>query len=46
MLAYDAGYFDNGQLVRFNLITLAAAAAMVVFVALPWWSFVGLPGGH
>ncbi len=45
LLAYDRGYFSPGQLARFNLITLAAAAAVVVLVALPWWSLVGLPGG-
>ena len=43
LLAYDRGYFSAGQLARFNLITLLAAAAVVVFVALPWWSLVGLP---
>ena len=44
LLAYDRGYFSAGQLARFNLITLLLAAAVVVFVALPWWSIVGLPG--
>jgi len=46
LLAYDRGYFSGGQLARFNAITLAAAAAVVVFVALPWWSLVGLPAVH
>jgi len=46
LLAYERGYFSGGQLARFNAITLAAAAAVVVFVALPWWSLVGLPAVH
>jgi hypothetical protein len=46
LLAYDTGYFGSGQLAHFNLITLTAAAAVVVFVALPWWSLVGLPATH
>lgn len=46
LLAYERGYFSPGQLARFNLITLAAAAVVVVFVALPWWSLVGLPAAH
>jgi len=45
LLAFDTGYFNGGQLARFNLITLTAAAAVAAFVALPWWSLVGLPGG-
>jgi len=45
LLAYDRGYFTAGQLARFNLMTLLLAAAVVVAVALPWWSLVGLPGG-
>jgi anion transporter len=44
LLAYDRGYFTAGQLARFNLITIALAAAVVVCVALPWWSLTGLPG--
>jgi len=44
LLAYDRGYFSAGQLARFNVITLLLAAAVVVGVALPWWSLVGLPG--
>jgi len=46
LLAYERGYFSGGQLARLNAITLAAAAAVVVFVALPWWSLVGLPAVH
>jgi sodium-dependent dicarboxylate transporter 2/3/5 len=43
LLAYDRGFFSAGQLARFNLVTIAAAALVIVFVALPWWSLVGLP---
>lgn len=43
LLAYDRGYFGPGALARFNVITLSAAALVVVCVALPWWSLVGLP---
>ena len=46
VLAYERGYFSGGQLARFNAITLAAAAAVLVFVALPWRSLVGLPPVH
>lgn len=46
LLAYERGYFGAGQLACFNLITLLAAAAVVVFVALPWWALVGLPGAR
>lgn len=44
LLAYSTGYFRAGELARFNLITLALAALVVVAVALPWWSLTGLPG--
>lgn len=44
LLAYKAGYVDAGQLARFNAIVLLLAALVVVFVALPWWALVGLPG--
>jgi di/tricarboxylate transporter len=43
LLAYDRGYFSAGQLTRFNLLLLAATAAVIVLVALPWWAHVGLP---
>jgi solute carrier family 13 (sodium-dependent dicarboxylate transporter), member 2/3/5 len=43
LLAYDRGYFNAGQLTRFNLLLLAATAAVIVLVALPWWALVGLP---
>jgi sodium-dependent dicarboxylate transporter 2/3/5 len=43
LLAYDTGYFSAGALARYNLITLALAALVIVAVALPWWSLVGLP---
>jgi sodium-dependent dicarboxylate transporter 2/3/5 len=43
LLAYERGYFSAGRLARFNLITLGAALLVVVFVALPWWSLIGLP---
>jgi hypothetical protein len=43
LLAYDRGYFNAGHLARFNLFLLAATAAVVVLVALPWWAHVGLP---
>jgi len=46
LLAYERGYFGAGLLARFNLATLLAAAAVVVLVALPWWSVVGLPGAR
>ncbi len=45
LLAYERGYFGAGVLARFNLVTLTFAALGVVLVALPWWSFVGLPHG-
>jgi di/tricarboxylate transporter len=44
LLAYDTGYFSAGALARYNLITLALAALVIVGVALPWWSITGLPG--
>jgi sodium-dependent dicarboxylate transporter 2/3/5 len=46
LLAYDRGYFSAGQLARFNLLTLLAAAAVVIAVAIPWWSVIGLPAGR
>ena len=42
LLAYDRGYFSAGQLARFNLVMLVAAAPVVILVALPWWAVVGL----
>ncbi len=44
LIAYDRGYFSAGALARFNLVTMTLAALVVVFVALPWWGLVGLPG--
>lgn len=46
LIAYDRGYFSAGRLAAFNLLTLAATALVIVAVALPWWSFVGLPGAR
>jgi anion transporter len=45
LIAYGRGYFSAGMLAKFNLITLAIALAVVLGVALPWWSLIGLPGG-
>lgn len=43
LLAYDRGHFGAGQLAALNLVTLLAAALVIVFVALPWWAITGLP---
>jgi di/tricarboxylate transporter len=43
LMAYQQGYFSAGQLARFNALTLLAAALVTIFVALPWWSLIGLP---
>ena len=44
LIAYERGYFSAGQLAAFNLLTLLAAALVVVAIALPWWGLVALPG--
>jgi anion transporter len=46
LLAYEHGYVSAAQLARFNLLTLLAAAVVVVAVALPWWALVGLPAAR
>ena len=45
LIAYDRGIL-GGTLARFNLLTMAIAVAVIVFVALPWWSMVGVPAGR
>lgn len=42
LLCYERGYFGAGELARFNLITLALSLLVILFVALPWWAFIGL----
>jgi di/tricarboxylate transporter len=43
LIAYERGHFGAGLLARYNALTLLLGAAVVVFVALPWWGLVGLP---
>ena len=43
LIAYERGYFGAGLLARYNAATLLLGAAIVVFVALPWWGLIGLP---
>jgi di/tricarboxylate transporter len=43
LIAYERGYFGAGLLARYNALTLLLGAAVVVFVALPWWGLIGLP---
>lgn len=43
LLAYETGHFATKDVSRVGLGMLALTVAVVLLVALPWWSVLGLP---
>lgn len=43
LVAYESGMFQAGDVRRFGVILWLVTIAVVVGIAVPWWSLVGLP---
>jgi sodium-dependent dicarboxylate transporter 2/3/5 len=42
LLAYEAGFYDSGTVLRFGLVMLALTLGVTFALALPYWALLGL----
>ncbi len=45
LLAYETGLIDAQDVLKIGLGLRVLASLFILFMALPWWSYMGLPLG-